>query len=115
MAVYQSARVGFQTGSVYTTQTLETYIPNLIVGATYKVRLHFAENWKTAAGQRKFNVKINNTPVLANFDVFAKAGAQFQANIQEFYTVTAQGFVSVDLSPGAADFPMLSGVEVIKQ
>jgi len=47
----------------------------LTAGNSYLVRLHFVELSFTAAGQRTFNVAINGTSVLANFDIFANAGA----------------------------------------
>lgn len=50
-------------------------IPGLTPGVTYAVRLHFAELTWTAAGQRVFNVAINGTTVLSDFDIFATAGA----------------------------------------
>jgi len=65
MAVYQSERAGAFT---YT-------IPGLIAGSQYTVLLHFAEVYWTAAGKRVFNVAINGTTVLSNFDIYAAAGA----------------------------------------
>ena len=62
-AVYQSNRHGNIT---YT-------IPGLTANAAYTVRLHFAETYWTASGQRIFNVKINGSQVLTNFDIFATA------------------------------------------
>ena len=59
-------------------------VPNITPGATCTVRLHFAESSCTGAGQRQFNVLINNVPVLTNFDIFATAGAEYQAVVQTF-------------------------------
>jgi beta-glucanase (GH16 family) len=73
-AVYQTERYGNFT---YT-------FTGLIPGANYKVRLHFAEFYWTATGQRRFNVSINGTQVLANFDIVAATGAQNKAIIKEF-------------------------------
>ena len=81
-AVYQSARQGAVT---YT-------IPGLTAGASYTVRLHFAELYFSAAGQRVFNVAINGTMVLTNFDIFATAKANFTAVVEQF-TATANSFV----------------------
>ena len=66
-AVYQSARQGVVT---YT-------IPGLTAGASYNVRLHFAELYFSAAGGREFNVAINGTTVLTNFDIYATAGGRY--------------------------------------
>src|SRR5262249_25874284 len=76
-SVYQTWRYGNFT---YT-------IPNLSPGATYTVRLDFSENIATAAGQRVFNVAINGTQVLTNFDIFAAAGGQYIAIARTFTAV----------------------------
>ena len=54
MAVYQSRRTG----------NFSYNLPGLTSGASYTVRLHFAEVYYTAAGQRTFNVAINGTTAL---------------------------------------------------
>jgi len=73
-AVYQTGRDGNFT---YT-------IGGFTAGTSYLVRLHFCETYWTAAGQREFNVSINGTQVLKNFDILATAGGQNIANIQQF-------------------------------
>ena len=64
-AVYQSNRYG----------NFSYAVPGLTAGKTYTVRLHFAETYWTATGQRIFNVSINGQQVLSNFDIIASAGA----------------------------------------
>src|ERR1700679_3106718 len=54
-------------------------IPGLTAGANYTARLDFAEEYWTAAGSRTFNVLINGTQVLTNFDIFATAGGESKA------------------------------------
>src|SRR5271170_1782860 len=73
-AVYQSARQGVVT---YT-------IPGLTAGASHNVRLHFAELYFSAAGNREFDVAINGTTVLTNFDIYATAGANYTAVVKQF-------------------------------
>jgi glucan endo-1,3-alpha-glucosidase len=89
-------------------------IPGLTAGATYKVRLHFAELTWTAAGQRKFNVAINGTNVLSAFDIFAAAGGRNKALTEQF-TATANGAgqIVIGFSQGGADNPEISGIEVM--
>jgi fibronectin type 3 domain-containing protein len=103
MAVYQHGRKG---ASTYT-------LPGFAAGSSHTVRLHFAEYFHTAAGQRKFNVLINGTQVLTNFDIFATAGAEFRANIQTFTAVAnAMGQIVIQFTNGTADLPLISGIEV---
>lgn len=103
-SVYQSERYGNMT---YT-------LPGLTAGASYRVRLHFAETYWTAAGQRRFNVAINGAGVLSNFDVFASAGKKDRAIIREFdATATAGGQIVILLS-GLVDNANVSGIEVMQ-
>ncbi len=82
-------------------------------GATYTVRLHFAEIYYAAANLRLFNVKINGVQLLTNFDVFANAHGKNIALVKSF-TATADnsgnitiGFVSVK------DSAKVSAIEVV--
>ena len=52
---------------------------------TYSVTLKFAEPVWSAKGKRVFNVAINGTKVLSNFDIFAAAGAEFKAVDKTFH------------------------------
>ncbi|MGZ5543903.1 MAG: malectin domain-containing carbohydrate-binding protein, partial [Limisphaerales bacterium] len=85
--------------AVYETQRYQTMtyvIPNL-APSSYKVRLHFAEVYFSSSGQRLFNVKINGATVLSSFDIFAAAGGQFKANVQEFNAIPdAAGRITID-------------------
>jgi len=74
MAVYQTARTGNFT------YTLSGFSPQ----SSHTVRLHFAETYFSVKGSRTFNVGINGTQVLTNFDIFATAGAQNKAVIEQF-------------------------------
>jgi len=103
-AVYQSSRQGAVT---YT-------LPGLIAGTNYILRLHFAELYFTAAGDRQFNVAINGSTVLTNFDIYATAGAAYTAVVEQ-YTVAANssGDIVVAFSDGAHDQPVINGLEVL--
>jgi trimeric autotransporter adhesin len=102
MAVYQSERAGNFT---YT-------IPGLTAGSTHTVLLHFAEFYWTAAGKRVFNVAINGTPVLSNFDIYATAGAN-KALVEQFTaTANSSGQIIITYTNGTADQPKSSGIEI---
>ena len=76
--VLQSNRYGAMT---YT-------IGGLNVGATYSATLYFAEEYWTAAGKREFNLSINGTSELSNFDIFATAGGENIA-VEKTFSVAA--------------------------
>jgi hypothetical protein len=102
-AVYQTSRYGNFTYSV----------PNLKPGATYTVRLHFAETHWNAAGVRLFNVSINGTQVLTNFDIFATAGGKYKAIVEQFTTVAdSAGRITINYTT-VRDNAKSSGIEII--
>ncbi|HEX4770215.1 MAG TPA: malectin domain-containing carbohydrate-binding protein [Bryobacteraceae bacterium] len=102
-AVYQSERYGAFT---YT-------VPNLAAESQYVVRLHFAEFHYTTSGKRIFNVAINGTTVLQNFDIVAAAGAANKAVVRQFtVTADASGQIVITFMNGSADYAKISGIEV---
>lgn len=102
-AVYQSARQGTFT---YT-------VPGLTAGASYTVNLHFAELYFTTTGTRQFNVAINGTNVLTNFDIVAAAGGGDKAVVKSFTaTANATGQIVIAFTNGAADQPMFNGLDI---
>jgi large repetitive protein len=104
MAVYQHERSGGNFSYVF---------PNLTPGANYTVRLHFAEFFWTAAGQRVFNVSINGLTVLPSFDIVATAGAANKALVEQFTaTADSTGSITINYSPGSADQPKASAIEI---
>ena len=95
-------------------------IPNLTPGASSTVRLHFAETAFSGAGQRAFNVAINGTQVLTNYDIFADAGAQFKATEKTFTsTADSSGKITVAFTAGTNGAPhtnpSVRGIEIIPQ
>ena len=89
-------------------------IGGLAAGAAYTVRLHFAELTWTAAGQRRFNVSINNATVLPNFDIFAGAGGQNRAITEQFpTTANGAGQIVIAFTNGGVDNPEVNGIEVL--
>src|SRR5216683_6611653 len=107
--VYLTQRVGTDLGS------FGYFIPGLIPGATYKVRLHFAEGFFKTPGNRRFNVAIDGQVVLNNFDIVAAAGAANKAVIKEF-SVNADryGLVMLQFLVGSANLPSVRGIELVE-
>jgi len=106
VAVYQDVR--WNTAFSYT-------IPGLNAGTSYVVRLHFVELTWTAAAQRQFNVAINGSTVLSNFDVFAAAGQNTAVEREFNATANASGQIVVAFSKGTADNPSVAGIEIWTQ
>src|SRR6202044_2119619 len=87
-------------------------IPGLTAGANYTARLDFAEAYWTAAGSRTFNVLINGTQVLTNFDIFATAGGEFKA-VAESFTATASSAGAVTIQfVTVKDNAQVNGIEI---
>jgi hypothetical protein len=105
--VYQTERDGTFT---YT-------VPNLKPGALYTVRLHFSEDYWSSAGQRIFDVTINGTQVLTNFDIFAAAGGMDTAIVEQFAAnVTSAGQVVISFSPASGSPDQnakVDGIEIV--
>ncbi len=102
-AVYQTERFG---NFAYT-------LPNLTPGASYTLRLHFAEIYWTAAGKRLFNVAVNGSPALSNFDIFQAAGGANKAVVETIpVTAGSSGTVTVTFT-SIKDNAKLSGLELV--
>ena len=103
MGVYQYGRAGKTT---YT-------IPGLVAGSTHTVLLHFSENYYSAKGKREFDVAINSTTVLTNFDIYATAGTEYTA-VVEIFTTTANssGDIVIALTDGSENQPLIMGIEI---
>jgi len=99
-AVLQSNRHGAMT---YT-------LTGFTAGTGHVIGLYFVENSWTAAGKRVFNVAINGTQVLTNFDIYANVNAQFKA-IQENFNATANASGQIVITfTAVTDNPIIQGI-----
>ncbi|MBV9450468.1 MAG: hypothetical protein JO345_31720, partial [Streptosporangiaceae bacterium] len=88
-------------------------IPGAIPGDTYTIRLHFAEEYWTAAGSRTFNVSIDGTQVLSNFDIFATVGGEYKAVVEQFTEVApTNGTFTIQFST-VKDNAQVNGIEIL--
>jgi hypothetical protein len=101
-AVYQTARTG---NFSYT-------FSGFTAGSSHTIRLHFAETFFSTAGSRSFNVSINGTQVLTNFDVFAAAGAQNKAIIEQFTENASSTGNYVITFTSVVNQSLVSGIEI---
>jgi beta-glucosidase len=102
-AVYQTGRIGNFTYTIGGFNTATNYL----------VRLHFCETYWAAPGLRIFNVSINGSQVLTNFDIFAAAGGQNIANIQQFTVpVNSNGQLVIQFTT-LVNNSLINGIEII--
>src|SRR6202041_2383127 len=88
-------------------------VPGAVPGATYTVRLHFAEEYWTTAGSRTFNVSIDGTQVLTNFDIFATAGGEYKAVAEQFSEVApSNGAFTIQFAT-VKDNAQVNGIEIL--
>ena len=108
MAVYQSGRAATDGAFIYK-------FTGLTPGVAYAVRLHFAEFVFSAQGLRKFNVVINGTQVLTDFDIFAAAGAKNTAIVRMFDTVAdPNGTITITFTNGSAGVAFVNAIEILQ-
>jgi chitinase len=83
-------------------------VPN----GTYQVGVKMVEDWANAAGQRKFDVRIEGATVLSGFDIFASCGA-FTACDRTFTASVTDGQLNVQFNMnGGANYATVSAIEV---
>lgn len=96
-------------------------IPGLTPGDTYEVRLYFMDwYFKGKSGMRIFDVAIDGTKVLTNFDIIANAkalGADGANNFgleKDFTTVVGEsGTITIDFIRGAQDQPQVNAIALV--
>ncbi|MCL5666150.1 MAG: malectin domain-containing carbohydrate-binding protein, partial [Patescibacteria group bacterium] len=84
-----------------------------VSNGSYRVTLKFTELYWNYANARKFNVSINNTQVLSNFDIFAQAGGKNIALDKSFTVNVTNGQVVIQFTT-LVDNAAVVAVEVVK-
>lgn len=110
-AVYQTEWTGGTTTGVPAGQTAFEYkvpVPN----GNYQVRLHFAELNKTGAGQRVFDVKVENQTALNRLDIFAEAGGAGRALVRTLPAKVSDGVLNLAFVRQVEN-AKVSGIEII--
>jgi chitinase len=83
-----------------------------VANGTYQVTLKMVEDWATAAGQRKFDVRIGGTTVLTGFDIYASCG-RLTACDRTFTTTVSSGQLAVQFNMnGGSNYATVSAVAV---
>jgi hypothetical protein len=101
--IYRTARTG---ASTYTFT-----VPN----GNYRVNLKWAEDEGKTLGQRKFNITINGSTVLSNFDIIAAIGSPYTAVDKSFRATVSNGVLNIGFVKGSVGDPTISGIEILQQ
>ncbi len=102
MTVYQTGRIDNFT---YT-------IPGFAAGSSHTVRLHFAETYFSTVGARVFNVILNGTKVLTNFDIYKTAGAENKALVESFTANATTGGAYTIQFTSVVNNSLISAIEI---
>ncbi|MDC6390952.1 malectin [Maribacter sp. PR1] len=93
-----------------------------VTNGNYSVALHFMESYfgsiePGGTGSRVFDVSIEGTKVLDNFDIYDEVGADV-ASIKQFNTSVNDGILNIYFSSlsadGGADYAKISAIEVVE-
>jgi hypothetical protein len=99
--LYRTARRGLYGDFTYS-------IP--IANGSYAVSLRFAELQVANRGQRVFNVLLNGSPALTNFDILAEV-PQYTVDEKQLPVTVSNGTLRIDLV-GVTGYGMLNAIQV---
>ncbi|MBZ5582640.1 MAG: malectin [Acidobacteriia bacterium] len=83
-----------------------------VSNGAHTVNLKFAEPVMQWPGQRLFNVAINGSTVLANFDICAQAGGMLRTLDQPFTVNVTGGQITIDFLAGSQNWPTVNAIEI---
>lgn len=89
-----------------------SYAIPLGTAGSYTVTLKFNEPSKTAANLRKFDVTMEGSLVLDDFDIYATAGGKNIALDQSFAVTVSDGYLNIAFSQ-VTDNPIVSAIQVV--
>ena len=113
IAVYQTARVLY-----YSDQVMTYSIP--VPSGSYKLRLHFCQNYFTNIGDEVFHIYVNGSLVWSRFDILLQTSGQMhKAYIAEATNVSpVSGKITVTLDPQPGNYgwnsASICGIEIRK-
>ena len=101
--VYQTVRYGIFA--------YQFFVPS----GNYTVNLKFAEPTFTGVRQRMFDVVLNGSRVLADFDIVAAAGRALTAVTKSFPVTVSNGVIDIGFYNGSANSPVVNAVEILSR
>jgi N-acetylneuraminic acid mutarotase len=106
-SIYQDGRAADVDNGI-DTLTFAIGVPN----GTYTLRLHFAETSKNAAGQRLFDIVVENVTLATNYDIFAQAAGRWKAAVYQANVTITDGVLNLNLI-SKLDAARIAGIEII--
>jgi outer membrane protein assembly factor BamB len=100
------------------TPSLSYYSATPVKERRYTVRLHFVEPDGLAAGERLFDVSLQDRQALSEFDISKEAGGAARGVVREFKGIRVTKELTVALRPSAVapkSVPVLCGIEVVAE
>lgn len=87
---------------------------NLIPGS-YIVNLYEASLYPNVcnAGGRVFDVTINGTKVLTNYDMYNEVNGCLIAHVKSFVVATTTGSINITFNVGVAENPKINAIEIV--
>ena len=79
----------------------------------YTVELQFADTYNNAPGQRIFDVAIEGTTVLDDFDIIASVGVDV-ATVRRFDVDVSDGMLDLVFTNGSAGSARVDAIRVIR-
>ncbi|MEQ1828233.1 MAG: cadherin domain-containing protein [Pirellula sp.] len=80
---------------------------------TYRVRMHFVEDFFTSSNQRLFDIKLMGTTLRTNYDIFASAGGRFKAKTEEYININVSGGTGLALElVNKTNVATLAGIDI---
>lgn len=87
---------------------------DLVTEASYRIILYFSELENKKPGERIFDVKIQDSKVLEQFDIISEAGQTDKEVIKSFTGIKAGKVLKIELIPVKGN-TILSGIELIQE
>jgi hypothetical protein len=105
----------FQTEMWADTDAGPFFYSFVVPPGTFTVRMYFAEIYNTwcNVGNRVFNVAINGSQVLGNFDIFAEVGCT-TAVTKQFSVTTVTGNIQIDFTNVGSGHPKINAIEIFR-
>ncbi len=112
---YSSSDVVYQTGRYGDDFSYDVPTGN----GAFEVTLHFNETYwgnlvAGGAGSRKFNVDVEGTRLLNDYDIFLTTGGAMRAFAAVSLTTVSDGVLNLRFTKGSADFAFVSAIEVVR-